>query len=138
MTPTTIKIAVGLALLTAWSWFMYHQGSLAPKLAAATAIVEKEAVEIKQEQKQEVTNNQAEAQHDQDIEHPAPLIIKQPVWLRQPAICLPFPAQAPDPSPAPRPVDPGPGIDLRPQLAAFVTKYENALSDCRRMAAEWP
>lgn len=115
-----------------------YVGRLTVEVPVEKAEVKQEQAQVQQDTKQAITDNQAEAQHDQDIEHPATLLIKQPVWLRQPsAVCLPLPSPA-DPSPAPRPVDPRPAIDLRPQLAAFALKYENALSDCRRMATEWP
>lgn len=130
-------------VIAALAVFLFGGGVYVGRLTVETktekAIIKTDAGEIKQDQKQETTNNAAEAQHDKDIEHPAALLIKQPVWLREPAaVCLPLPAPAANPSPTPRPVDPGPGIDLRPQLAAFALKYEAAISDCRRMASQWP
>jgi hypothetical protein len=128
------------AAFLGWSWLCYHQGSLAPKLKAATAEIKEEQTQIQQEAKQLQTNTQAEAQHDQDTEHPTILILRQPVWLRTPALStsVSVPAATANPGTAIRPADAGPTVDLRPQLAAFALKYENALSDCRRMAAEWP
>ena len=116
-----------------------YVGRLTVEVLEEKAVVKVDTATIKQDQTQESTDQKAEAQHDQDIEHPAPLIIKQPVWLQPPpSIVVQFPASPANPSPAAGPADPGPAIDLRPQLAAFAKKYEDSLSDCRRMAAEWP
>ena len=32
----------------------------------------------------------------------------------------------------------GPGVDLRPQINAFESKYEEALGQCRAVLASWP
>jgi hypothetical protein len=121
-----------------------YVGRLTVEVPAEKAVVKQEQTEIQQEAKQITTNTAAEATHDTEVENRSPLIIKQPVWLREPPnICLPLPATPANQPPAERPTDPGPGpniqsIDLRPALAEFAQKYENALSDCRRMASEWP
>jgi hypothetical protein len=141
MSMIWIKCGVLAAMFLGWSWLCYHQGSLAPQLKEAKAEVKSEQTQIQQDSKQTATNTQAEAQHDQDIEHPPTLVLKQPVWLRSPAICpaaVQVPVTAAGQPATERPADPGSRIDLRPQLAAFALKYEQALADCRRMAAEWP
>jgi hypothetical protein len=133
-------------LYAALAVFLFGGGLYVGRLTVETkteaAVIKIDAAAIKQDEVQESTDQKAEAQHDKDIESPMPLIIKQPVWLRIPAVCLPLPAPPANPSATPRPVDPGPSRDiqrdLRPALADFAQRYENALSDCRRMSAMWP
>lgn len=118
----------------------YHVGGLAPKLAAAKTEVKQEAAQAAADTKQLTVNTQAEAAHDQAVEHPPALIISHPVWLHEPQVCpsVPVPTAAAGGNPSGGAADAGPSVDLRPQLAAFALKYEAALADCRRMAAEWP
>lgn len=133
-------IYVKIAAFVLWTAIAVWVGTLPGKVKAEKQEVKIDQTQIAQDTKQATTNAKAEAVHDQEVEHPPILIIKQPVWLRpSAAICdVPVPAKTTQPDSSSRPADAGPPIDLRPQLAAFALKYENALSDCRRQNAEWP
>lgn len=118
----------------------YHFGTQHSIVKTDTQELKTAAADATQVHTQEITDNTAEAVHDQEVEHPPILGIPEPVRVCPSASVrvVQVPAPAASVSAPERPTDPGPGIDLRPQLAAFALKYENALSDCRRMAAEWP
>jgi len=118
----------------------YHFGGMAPKLAEAKTEVKQETKQASADSKQLTVDTQAEAAHDQAIEHPPALVISKPVWLRAPAVCpsVSVPAAAAGGTSSGGAADAGSAVDLRPQLAAFAQKYEAALADCRRLAAEWP
>lgn len=135
-----LKVGGILAAVLAVFFAGYHVGGLAPKLKAETQIATTATTEAQQETHQETVDNTAEAAHDQAIEHPPALVISQPVWLHESQACpsVPVPAAAAGGDPGRGPADPGPTVDLRPQLAAFAQKYEASLADCRRMVAEWP
>lgn len=137
---TDLKWGAIATILIATHALCYHWGTLESKVSLETHAAISNAMKVATEEKQLTTDTTADAIHDQEIEHPPALVIKQPVWLRPPAAICPVsgPATAADQRAAGGAADPGPGIDLRPELAAFAQKYEAALADCRRLAAEWP
>lgn len=151
---TYIKIAAAALILGLWSWLCYHQGGLpwktkleaqeAAQSSAVTTAVLKERADA---QAQALTDNKADATHDQDIAKITTAPPRSdPVFVYRPgALCAgtvpgsQAQAAAVGTDPKGGGVQPGSGaVDIRPELERLKLKYETVLADYRRLDAEWP
>lgn len=155
-----IKFGAAAVLLAIAAGAGYHFGGLDGKakvaeaktaLEADHAAMAKAATDALLAQRshaaaEAITDNKAEAQHDQTIESLPARVVRTPVWVRAPGDICPADdrvsgaqAQTTGQDPGGRGAQPGSGErDIRPAIEAFKLKYETALADCRRLDAEWP
>ena len=85
----------------------------------------------------------AEIKRQQDMDRVSSSIASQhaPIVLRVPPSSSTVPGNPPSPSGGSACTGgstEGPGVDLRPQINAFESKYEEALGQCRAVLASWP
>ena len=133
-----ILIAVGFTL-----WFVYRAGQNADLKADMKMLSKQLAANTAHEAQWAEEARLAEAQRQVDMQSVTAAIANQrtPVIVRFPTRGGAVPgAPAPPAGSAtcPGPAGEGPGVDIRPKLNEFETRYEGYLATCRALLNEWP
>lgn len=124
-------------------WKIYGAGVDSVKLADMKAVQTQLQTQQRQIEAYAQQVNDANAQRSQDTQAITAAIAahQQPVIVRlapSPNTVPAVPIQASSAHPESGGIDAGRGIDLRPAIAAFELKYEQALADCRLLDNSWP
>ncbi len=147
MTPAAIialvrdaLLILGVGFVVFWIW---RDGRNGVKVADMAAVQQQITANASQEAAWHAQRDAAEVKHAQDIQSVTALISahNQPIIVRIPTSSSPVPGTA-SPSAGIHPsgggADPGPGVNIRPDVQGFESKYELALANCRSALAQWP
>jgi hypothetical protein len=147
MTPamiwTIVRDAAVLAALGFVIWRLVDYGEDRVKSQDLKAVQAQIAQNSKQVASWQAQAEAANAKESQDLASVDAHIAANhaPIIVRVPTRAGPVPGAPACPAgadPNGGGADPGSGVDIRPALAAFETKYEKALADCRQVVDSWP